>query len=147
MTTQLQSRPSTMVFKQTFGFKPGLRVTGAGRGRGRAASSEGAGYCSLPCTTGLDSLKSEADTHRGEVNNNEVKYLLSILYSCCSCCSRVAADDHESRRGEGGGRGHQQQQVRYTACSRTTCRYRTYCRTYCRGVQHAALARLCHAGC
>ena len=69
MTTQLQSRPSTMVFKQSFGFKPGLRVTGAGRGRGRAASSEGAGYCSLPCTTGLDSLKSEADTHRGEVNN------------------------------------------------------------------------------
>ena len=114
MTTQLQSRPSTMVFKQSFGFKPGLRVTGAGRGRGRAASSEGAGYCSLPCTTGLDSLKSEADTHRGEVNNliylnvEEVKYLLSMLYSCCSCCSRVAADDPESRRGEGGGRGHQQ---------------------------------------
>merc|ERR1719297_371908 len=53
-----------MVFKQSFGFKPGLRVTGAGRGRGRAASSEGAGYYSLPCTTGLDSLKSEADTHR-----------------------------------------------------------------------------------
>ena len=105
-----------MVFKQTFGFKPGLRVTGAGRGRGRAASSEGAGYCSLPCTTGLDSLKSEADTHRGEVNNliylnmEEVKYLQ--WYVLCSCCSRVAADDHESRRGEGGGRGHQQQQVR-----------------------------------
>ena len=115
MTTQLQSRPSTMVFKQSFGFKPGLRVTGAGRGRGRAASSEGAGYCSLPCTTGLDSLKSEADTHRGEVDNyiylediDEIEYLLNILYSCCSCCSRVTADDPESRRGEGGGRGHQQ---------------------------------------
>ena len=98
-----------MVFKQSFGFKPGLRVTGAGRGRGRAASSEGAGYCSLPCTTGLDSLKSEADTHKGEETD---KYIVKVKYlqwsSYCSCCARVTADDHESRRGEGGGRGHQQ---------------------------------------
>ena len=83
MTTQLQSRPSTMVFKQSFGFKPGLRVTGAGRGRGRAASSEGAGYCSLPCTTGLDSLKSEADTHKGEETDK------CQTYSCCKISTMV----------------------------------------------------------
>ena len=81
MTAQMQSRHS-MVFKHSFGFKPGLRLGGPGAGAGHTLGhtlTDVGEFSSLPCHVqselrspgatdtdlNFDSLKSEGENRRG----------------------------------------------------------------------------------